>query len=276
MALFEAPNANYPKQWKDYSFDFKLFFAYHICMMVLFMAGGALSTKRELMIAALLVAILISLSLRNRRDANWRWPGVQTKGIVSALGILVLAIFFDLAAVPLASPSDPRFLPWHMAGIGIAAFGVFSALRVVQLSQADFLKECEPTGLAGLPPEPAPETPPAVSADPRWKRTIRAIYSICFLLVWIDGVASFYYFGVAFRDGSPRPTPTHTEPLNNHGQIRYIPRLQKALIDSLQTAAFIGIPSIIVAGLTTHFLVGVKLFPNMPTLEEWRRQRLKR
>jgi hypothetical protein len=276
MALFDAPNINYPKQWKDYSFDFKLFFAYHICMMALFMAGGTLSAKRELLIAGFLVAILLSLSVRNRRNMNWRWPGVQTKGLLSAVGITALGVFFDLAAVPLAPPSDPRFLPWHMAGIGIAAFGVLNALKVVQMSKADFLKECEPVGLADFRPQPVVEAPPTVRPDPTWKRTIRAIYSICFLLVWVDGVASFYYFGVAFRDGSPRPTATQTEPLNNHGEVRYIPPSQKRLIDSLQTAAFIGIPSVIATGFFTHFLLGVKLFPNTPTLEEWRKQRLMR
>lgn len=274
MALFDAPNLDYPKRWKDYSFDFQLMFVYHGCMMVLFMAGSALSVKQELLATALLIAILMSLSLRHRRNMNWRWPGVQRKAMLSAVGILVLATFFDLAAVPLAPPSDPRFLPWHMAGIGIAAFGILSALRVVQLSKSDFLKECEAIGVADFRPKSVSEAVPTAPRDPLWKRATRAIYSICFSLVWIDGVASFYYFGVAFRDGSPRPTPTQTEPLSNHGQIMYIPHSQKVLIDSLQTVMFVGIPSVIAVGLILHFFVGVKLFPNMPTLEEWKKQRL--
>lgn len=274
MALFDAPNVNYPKKWKDYSFDFQLMFVYHGCMMVLFIAGSAFSVKQELLATGLLVVILFSLSLRQRRNMNWRWPGVHAKGLLSAVGILVAAAFFDFAAIPLAPPSDPRFLPWHMAGMGIAAFGLLSALRVVQLSKSDFLKECDVTGTANFQPKLVAEEIPSAPTDPLWKRVTRAIYTVFFLLVWIDGVASFYYFGIAFRDGSPRPTPTQTEPLNNHGQIMYIPHSQKVLIDSVQTAMFIGIPSVIAVGLTLHFFAGVKLFPNLPTLEEWRKQRL--
>lgn len=273
MALFDAPNLDYPKRWKDYSFDFQLMFVYHGCMMALFMAGSALSIKQELLATAVLVAILTSLSLRHRSSTNWRWPGTKTKGMLFAVAILVLAAFFDLAAVPLAPPSDPRFLPWHMAGMGIAAFGVLSALRVVQLSKSDFLKECEAIGVADFRPRPASEAVATGPTDPLWKRASRAVYTVCFLVVWIDGVAAFYYFGAAFRDGSPRPTLTQTDPLNNHGQIMYILHAQKVLIDSLQTVMFVGIPSVIAVGLLLHFFVGVKLFPNMSTLEEWRRNR---
>lgn len=275
MALFDAPSTDYPKRWKDYSFDLQLMFAYHGCMMVLFLAGSALSVKQELLAAALLVAVLMSLSLRHRRNMNWRWPGVGTKGMLTAIGILAAATFFDLAAVPSAPPSDPRFLPWHLAGVGIAAFAILGALRVVQFSKSDFLKECEVIGVAGFRPPPVSETVPTAPIDPLWKRWVRAIYTICGLLVWIDAMASFYFFGAAFRDGSPRPTPTQTDPLNNHGQIMYIPHSQKVLIDSLQRVMFIGIPSVIAIGFILHFFVGVRLFQNMPTFQEWKKRRLK-
>jgi len=31
----------------------------------------------------------------------------------------------------------------------------------------------------------------------------------------------------------------------------------------------------LVVGLLLHFVIGVKLFPNIPTLEEWREQKKK-
>lgn len=275
MALFEWQSQTYPKRWKDYTLDFQLMFVYHGCMMALFLAGDALSIKQQLLATAFLVAILLSLSLRHRRSMNWRWPGVRTKDVLTAVGIAVFSAIFDFGAAPLAPPSDPRFLPWHLAGLGIAAFGFLGALKIVHLSKSDFLKECEAIGAVDSQARPTPQTMPVAPTDPLWKRATRATYSVLFMLVWLGGVASFYYFGVAFRDGSPQPTPTQTEPLNNHGQIVYIRHSQKVLIDFLQTGMFIGIPSAIVVGLILHFFVGVKLFPNTPTLQEWRKRQLR-
>jgi hypothetical protein len=273
MALFDAPSLNYPTRWKEFSLDYKLGFVYFGCMTVLFANGDALSIEQELLATMFLVTILLSLSLRYRRRMNWRWPGVHTKGVLTAVGILVLAGIFDFAATPLAPPSDPRLLPWHLVGLGGTVFGVLVALRIVQLSKSDFLRECEAVGTADFRAKSTAETIPVVPTDPFWKRVTRAIYSILFLLVWLDGVASFYCFGVAFRNGSSRPTSTQTDPLNNHGQIVYIQHSQKVLIDFLQKVMFIGIPSVIVSGLILHFFLGVRLFPNTPTLQEWRKQR---
>ncbi len=272
MALFDPPSSNYPTRWKDFSLDNKLAFVYFGCMMVLFGNGGALSVKQELLATMILVAILLSISVRYRRRMNWRWPGVQTKGVLTALGILVAAGIFEFAVTPLAPISDPGFLPWHLFGLGGAVFGVLGALRIVQLSKSDFLQECEAVGVADLHATSTAETTPVVPTDPFWKRATRAVYGIVFLLVWLAGVASFYYFGVAFRDGSSRPTPTQTEPLNSHGQIVYVQHSQKVLIDFLQKVMFIGFPSVFVSGLILHFLLGVRLFPNTPTLHEWRKQ----
>jgi hypothetical protein len=275
MPLFDAPNADthYPTKWNEYSLDFRFMFVYHGSMMVLFVTGGILSLKEELIAAALLLVILASLSIRHRNEANWRWPGARTKDVLAAIGVVVVAAIFDLAAVPLFPPSNPRFLPWHLAGLGIAAFGALVNLKVIQFSKADFLKECEAVGIP-VPPKPVVDII-ATPIDSLWKRVARGVYATSFFLVWLDFVASFYYFGVSFRDGSPRPTPTRTEPLSDHGQVVFIPHSQKALLDLLQGIAAIGIPSVIGAGLILHFFIGVRLFPNMPTFQEWKKQRLK-
>ena len=77
------------------------------------------------------------------------------------------------------------------------------------------------------------------------------------------------------RNGSPTPTATKTEPLRNHGTVVYIPKSDKALIDFLDNVMAIGIPSVILGGLFLNFVVGVKIFDNVPTLKEWRRNRAK-
>lgn len=46
-----------------------------------------------------------------------------------------------------------------------------------------------------------------------------------FLLVWIEGVYFFYYFGKTFQSGSPSPT---SEPMSGHGKVVYVTRAQKA------------------------------------------------
>jgi len=273
MSLFEAPKSNYPQKWKDYSLDFRLMFVYHGCMMVLFFAGEFLSTQYEILIAALTAAVLVSVSVRHRREMNWRWKGATTASVLRAAGGMVLTGLFLFAGTPLFSPKDHRFLPWYLAGIGIAVFGILAALNVVEFSKDEFLKSChrqgtEPSNLATAAISPAV---PADPVEPSWKRILRGALMLFFLIVWLDGVASFYFFGVAFRNGSPVAAATKTEPLDDHGRTVFVSKDQKILVDDLQTAMSIGIPMIFVLGFIVHFIVGVKLIPNAPTFREWRR-----
>ncbi len=260
MQLFDATSANYPQKWRDMSLDFRLMFVSHGCMMLLFMAGQALSTTWELSIVTCLAAVLVSISMRHRHEMNWRWRGARAKNVLAALGGAILMAFFLFAGTPLFPPSDRRFLPWYLAGGGIAVFGVLAALKLVVFSKDEFVKECEgPTSL-GVPKSATDERKSVLGKDPTWKRVVRGVFVTLFLLVWIDGVASFYCFGVAFRHGSPEPTATNTEPLEDHGHVVFVPRDQKVLIDRLQRIMWIGIPSILVAGFVIHYIVGVALF----------------
>ncbi len=273
MPLFDAPNPDYPTRWKDFSLDYKLAFVYFVCMVWLFMSGDSLSLKEELVAAAIVSVVLVSLSVRHRQRMNWRWPGIRPKGVLAALGIVVAGGIFEFASSGSAPPSDPRFLPWHLAGVGLAVFAVLAALRIVQTSKSDFLKQSEAADSADSRLEHSTPMVPSVPTDPLWKRVTRAIFYILGFLVWLDAMASFYCFDVAFRKGSAKPTPTPTEPLNSHGLIVYIQHAQKAQIDFLQNVMSIGIPCVIACGFILHFLLGVRLFPNTPTLKEWRQQR---
>jgi hypothetical protein len=114
------------------------------------------------------------------------------------------------------------------------------------------------------------ELPEATApAEPRWQKLARGGFAVIFMAVWICGVLSFYSFGEAFKNGSPVPTSSHTEPLNNHGKITFITQSEKKRIDLLQLVSWVGIPSVMVSGLVLHFLIGVKLFPDTPTLSEY-------
>jgi uncharacterized membrane protein HdeD (DUF308 family) len=264
MALFGPPkNEDYPKRWKEMSLDFKLMFAYHGVMMVLFATGSAFTSRQEVLIAATLIAILTAISMRHRRATNWRWPGASNKNILVAVGGIALTGVFLYAATPLFPPSNPVVLPWFLAGFGIGAINFLQALRLVQTSDADFCVCC------GEPNSEVPEVGQRGSTEPSWHRVVRATYSAMFLIVWLGFVAFFYYSGATFRDGSAVPTNTKTEPVTEHGKTVYVTRAEKALSDKLEVFAFVGIPSVMIGGFVLHFLVGIKLFPNTPTLPEY-------
>jgi hypothetical protein len=110
--------------------------------------------------------------------------------------------------------------------------------------------------------EPGPPTEPAVMSEPGWKRAARGGFTIVFMLVWIAGVAAFYVFGSAYKNGSPEPTVTHTEPLNQQGKIRYVTAAQKKQVDVLHAIMWAGIPCVLLIGAVLHFGLGVKLFPD--------------
>jgi hypothetical protein len=272
MALFDVPDPSFPIRWRDFSPDYKLAFVYLGCMALLFMSGGSLSLKQEVVAGIMVTTVLVSLSARHRQRMGWRWPGVGAKGVLAALGIVVAGGIFEFATSPGAPPSDPVYLPWHMLGFGGGVLGMLIALRVVQPSRSDFLKQCEASTFADSGPEDSARSIPPTPMDPLWKRGTRALFYLVGVLVWLEAMAFFYFFEVAFRNASARPTPTQTDALNSHG-IVYITHAQKLQIDFLQGVMSIGIPCVIACGFILHFLLEVRLFPNTPTLREWQEQK---
>lgn len=272
MALFGPPkNQDYPRKWKEMSFDFRLMFVYHGCMMFLFATGGMFTTRQELLISAALVAVLTTLSLHHRNSIGWRWQGIETKDLAMAIGVAALMAFFLGAGSSQFPTSNPRFLPWYLAGFGIGFFNVLSTLKLVRSSESEMLADAR-GNIAEQPSKADAEAEPE-PLEPRWHRVARGIYTCLFLMLWLAGVSFFYYSGKTFRSGSPSPTSTQTEPMSDHGNVVYVTRAQKARLDRLETMMFTGIPTILVSGFALHFLVGVKLFPNTPTLAEWRLNR---
>jgi hypothetical protein len=253
MALSDPPKPrDYPRQWKDMSLELKLMFVYHGCMMVLFFTGDAFSTRQEFGFAAVLLFLLVSLSIRHRRSTGWRWPGVKPKDWLMAVGGVALIGVFLYAATPMFPPWNSRSLPWYLAGFGIGALNALRTLQLVQPSEAAFLADChEPANQF----EQATNSEPTEPIEPKWHRIVRSGYSSVFFLVWLGFLAFFFYSG----DGSPVPTLTQMNAVTEHGKTVYLTNDQRILRDNLQLFAFIGIPSVI---------VGVKLYPNSPTLRE--------
>jgi hypothetical protein len=267
--MFDPPTQQYPKTWKEMSLDFKLLFVYHGCMMAMMIAGRNLASRQEIMLTGFLVIALVSISLRYRRMKHWHCPTIRRRDTFGALGIAILLIFFLFSAYQLFPLSDHNVLPWYFAGLGIGVFGILTSLRIVYASEVDFLLNCRIIDEYGREIERTSETPEPGEREPRWKKITRGIYSGAFLLMWTLSVASFFFFGKAFRHGSPMPTATQSEPLTDSGKTVFVTRLEKQRIEDLQWGSWVGIPIVLVGGIILHFLVGVKLFPNAPTLSEY-------
>jgi hypothetical protein len=268
MLFGKTSKALYPKTWGEMSLDFKLMFLYHGSMMAMFILGGKLSQKTELVITFVLISTLAAVSQKHRREAGWRWhkPG-RREFAFAALGLPLAAVFL-YAATPLFPPKEPTFLPWYLAGCGIFAFNALSTLNVVRLSKADFQKDCNDEALhAGATPLQQSET------EVPWKKIVRWAFSIFSFAVMLDFCVFFYYFGVCFKNGSPTPTISRTEPLSDHGVTRFVKRDEKEIIDWLQMTSMGGIPTVMVTGALLHFIVGIKLLEGTPTLREWLERR---
>lgn len=261
-------DVRYPKNWKEMSLDMRLMFGYHISMMVMMAGGGSLTVRQELTITASIAALIVLVSRYRRQQKHWRWPGIRPLDMLYAVGGLVLISLFLYSATPLFPPNNGHIVPWYLAGLGIGLFNILRSLKVVYAAESEFTSNCMIIDQYGRELEPAKPSPVQLS-EPGWMRVTKVTYTVVFMLVWVCGVASFYFFGTAFKNGSPEPTATQTEPLEDHGKTVYVTPSEKGRMHVLQLVLWVGIPLVLVTGAVLHFLVGVKLFPNTPTLPEY-------
>lgn len=269
-------DVRYPKNWNEMSLDMRLMFGYHMSMMVMMAAGGSLTVRQELTISAAIATLILLVSHYHRQKKHWRWPGIKPANLLYALGGTFLISIFLFSATPLAPPNDGHIVPWYLAGLGIGLFGILQSLKVVVASEAEFASQCMTLDQYGREIEPAHAPSSAQSSEPNWRRVVKVTYTAAFMLVWVCGVASFYCFGTAFKNGSPEPTATQTEPLENHAATVYVTAIDKQRVRALQLVAWIGVPVELIIGAILHFLVGVKLLPNAPTLSEYLHRGTKR
>ncbi len=263
-------DVRYPKNWKEMSLDMKLMFGYHFSMMAMMMAGGFLSVRQEVTIVGAIASLIALVSRYNRQKKHWRWPGIKLVDVLYAVGGLCFVSFFLYSAGPLFPPNNGHTVPWYLAGCGIGLFGVLQSLKVVYPSEAEFASNCMIIDQYGRELQPVQEpSSPAQPSEPNWKRFTKATYAVVFMLLWVCGVASFYLFGTAFKNGSPEPTATQTELLEDHGKTVYVTPTEKRRVHALQVVAGVGVPVVLISGAILHFVVGVKLFPNAPTLSEY-------
>jgi hypothetical protein len=258
-----------PRNWKEQSFDMRLFFGFHICMMVLMILGAITlaGVGFEIIVACGVAAIIAILSIRNRIKNDWHWPGTNWKGVASAVITAALCLYFLGSVLPGHTIRNPGLFPWLSAGCAIITFGILSGLNIVQSSQAEFERCCGPAQelprLAGDSKNESSQFEFTSSRGTQsfgWRKIVTTAFQIYFLAAWLTGVTFFWQFNLANSHGSPTPTATQTEPLSNHGHTVYISAKEKHRVDLLKTLAPIGIVSAIAFAAILQF--GLKLKPS--------------
>ena len=131
----------YPRGWKEMSYDFKLFFVYLFGSMVLLLVTRSLAAALQVVAVAALSGILFALSVVHRKKSGWRWPGAGWKEVVKALFLVLVGVFaFGPATLQFSVWED--FLVWGAGTGGIVCFWVLSSLRFVYLSEHHFALHC--------------------------------------------------------------------------------------------------------------------------------------
>ncbi len=164
---------HYPWDWKERSYDFKLFFVYFVGSIVLLLATGSLGSFAFYLVAeAVLAGILFGLAVVHRKKSGWRWPGAGWKELVKAFCYVLLGVFFFGSPALRFSVWDPQIFPWFAPTGGIVSFWVLWSLRFVSMSEHHFALHCGDQAPRGT------EQPAARPQEVAWKRALRAVF-IC-------------------------------------------------------------------------------------------------
>jgi hypothetical protein len=235
------------------SLDFKGMFIYFGCTSLLWIFGKSLSLEVQLLVVALLVISWITVSVYNRKQKKWRWPGASGNNLVQSLLVLVLGGIFLFVTSSLLSSTNAT--AWYLGVCGLIVFNILHYLQFVDLSEQDFQDKCDGKVHSVL------KNRPEVSATKanNWKNTVKIIHNIFFILVWLEFMTFLYYFNVTYNNGSPVPTVYQTEALTQHGRTMYITTSEKTLVDILQVCGFIGMPRALISGFLLQKM-GIKVF----------------
>lgn len=150
------------------SLDFKLFFVYHIVMMILFGFRPIQSPIHQVYLAVVLLTVIIFISILHKIKSNWSWPGLTFRSVPSiAMHLILTYLFFafsayiivdgvfpDLSssnieglitnswAVILQAASYPVLTPWFLAGAGIVFMNSMVIFRFSAHKKSEFEAQC--------------------------------------------------------------------------------------------------------------------------------------
>ncbi|HEX4303685.1 MAG TPA: hypothetical protein VHZ78_12890 [Rhizomicrobium sp.] len=246
-------NTKYPRTWREQSLEFKFMFAYHAAMMVMFVPG-MVPVPAELAIAGGAILVFAAMSLYRRRRLAWRHPPLGFRDIAGAIGGLAFSVLFGTVAAQNFPVFDPHFLPWLLALVGIALFGTLQQLKYVALSEQEFLEMGNPATA------PAVELPVEAGGEPGWHRVVRGVHRAATFAAALVFLAFMYLDGKAMQEGASHPTATQTVARTEHGWTVYLARDRATLLNELEIAMFVAIPSVLVLGFALQ-LAGFNIFP---------------
>lgn len=239
--------------WASISFEMKGLFAFHMSMMVLFIAGPRFLFVEQLFVAIGIAAIVVLWSIIRRIRNGWRWRGASMGRRIWALLGTVLIAYFVGVGTGFSAAGFLRLAPWAFAGIGIGLFGALNILNIVHRSEAGFRADCE--AAAGTRVD---ERRPPV---PRWKQTIRIVFTVLFVAAWLEGVTTFYVYQSIFAAGSPVATNDKPVPFNNKGTTMFVSRQDKQLVDLMLSIMMVSIPTVIAIGFFLQYGLKMRLEP---------------
>jgi len=254
MAGSTEGNSKNSVSWSGMSFEMKAFFAFHVSMMVMMVAGSGLAFLDKALIAGAIALSLSILSAIRRLRRGWRWRGASVGRWLFAVLNALLFCYFIGAVTGFSLAKFERLGPWAFAGIGIGVFGVLNILQIVHRTEAGFLSDCGEGTVHDY----------SVEREPAWKRVLGVVYSILFLVVWLAFVTFFYVRSSILSASSPIPTMGKTVAMAENGRTVYVSPADKNLVDLLQLAPMVGIPSIVTLGFFLQFVLKVRLNP-VPT-----------
>jgi hypothetical protein len=214
----------FPRRWSEMSFDTKLFFAFHVCIMVMFVLGGALTVSLEIAIALGLSTIALIASVLYRYREGWRWRGVGLKQALGAIGGIALVGLMFVAVGQFGSYTNPHILPWFIACVGIGTFNAPASLRLVQPSETEFAANVRGnlalTQTEAAHPAIAEPAPRAVNLQRNTVAGVLAAYGFVsfFVFIWLD----FQWVHLA----PTQPTQNLVYVHNEHGSYVYFSAFQ--------------------------------------------------
>lgn len=256
--MLDIDDSKFPRSWSEMSFDYKLAFIHHGAMMLMMVLSSTMSKRSAVFLILLWAAVLVRLSIGNRRAKKWAWPGANSKDILRAAMSLLLGGFF-MGAMLINFTLDGAVLIPIAAGVaGLVLTGVLQNLNALAATEKEFAASCE-----GRRPEPPP-----LDEQPAWKKTLRAVLTACFLGAWICGVGSFWLHGLAMRRSSPVPTEEATVAYNDHGKTVYVPRNLDRIRSRLEKTAGAAVPFVLISFLFAQFVLGVKMIPHAKSFSE--------
>jgi hypothetical protein len=250
--MFLSGGDYYPRKWANMSLDMRLFYVLFGVGMGCFMLGGSGALPGFLQVGVLAIGLLVmaGISIANRRRKGWRWRGVRLPQIFGALlgaGAAGLMLFVSW---PMAGAMVDRIAAWFAMIVLIGLFNALSSLGIVRQSQDAFEADCR---------DAAPEAsaqPDLIAEAPRadWRVWVRRLWVTLFVLVWLSGMAFFYF---QFRE-QPGATPA-INPLDG-------------TLPGLLTAFWMGGTFfVLISGFVLHYIFRIRVLPNTPLPGEPRR-----